>query len=333
MHQKIALFISRTREDPTLKRILFIILLHAITPAIFIIIYMNIGQRQTAVKTYEENLVQIARFASNSFNEEFLLIKSTLVTLSSLPEIRQMAPQHCEEMVSAIIMNNSDSIITALGATDKDGNVICTTLPQAQMTNISDREHFMNAQKTGQFIISDYRIGAITNQPIIVAANPIFDMNNQFSGIVFASINLKSLNKLAENVKLPENFTLTVFDDSGKVVSRYPDLDQWLGFDSSNTSLGQTMLKQSASDGVFTADGLDGTQRIYAYSKIEDSLGKGTLTVTLGTPESEINKIANKNIWRDSGILLAIIFLAVLILSIDLHFILRRLKNPENLTH
>ncbi len=331
MHQKIALFISQTREDPTLKRILFIILLHAITPAIFIIIYMSIGQRQTAVKTYQENLIQIARFASNSFNEEFLLMKSTLVTLASLPEIREMAPQHCTEMVSAIIKNSSHNILTALGATDKEGNVICTTLPQAQITNISDREHFIEAQKTGQFTISNYRIGTITNQPIIVAANPIFDMNNEFSGIVFASIDLKSLNKLAENVKLPQNFTLTVFDDAGIVISRHPNLDKWLGFDSSNTTLGQTMLEQTSSDGVFTADGLDGTQRIYAYSKIEESLGKGTITVTLGTPESEINKIANQNIWRDSVILLAIIFLAVLILSVDLHFIFRRLK-PENHT-
>jgi hypothetical protein len=326
MHQKIALFISQTREDPTLKRILFIILLHAITPAIFIIIYMNIGQRQTAVKTYEENLVQIARFSANSFNEEFLLMKSTLSVIASLPEIRSMNAENCTMIVKSILDSDTNKTYTALGATDKDGNIICTTLDEGTSSNIADREHFQEALQTKQFTIGNFRVGDITKKPIIVAAVPIIDSNDQFSGIVFSSINLKSFNRLAENVKLPPGFTLTVLDDEITIISRYPDFEQWIGFNGIDSTFGKTISAQTTHEGTFSSQGLDEIDRLYAFSEIKETVGHGTLTVAIGAPESEINRIASQNLWKDSIILLVIIFSAVLILSVDLRLLLRRSK-------
>lgn len=51
-----------TKAVITFERILFIILLHAIIPAIFIIIYLRLGQWETAKKTFENNLIQITQF-------------------------------------------------------------------------------------------------------------------------------------------------------------------------------------------------------------------------------------------------------------------------------
>ena len=242
-----------TKFTITIERILFIILLHAIIPSIFIIIYLNLGQREAARKTFENNLVQITQFAAHSFEKEFLKTKAMLQVLSSLPEIRAHNKKACEEISRTLLNADTDQVYTTIGAIDKTGNIYCNPVPLAQKINVSDRDYFQQVSKNQRFTTGGYSIGRLSGSKLIVAAYPIFDKNETFDGMVGAAMDVRWLEKIAEKVKLPPGYTFTTIDQNGIIVARHPYVENLIGTDSKQRALGKAIFSTSQKEGIFTA--------------------------------------------------------------------------------
>lgn len=324
MRDKFYSILSET--NPTFKIILFIIVLHAILPAIFIIIYLNVGKGETAKETYKNNLIQISRFAANSYEREFLKTRSLLLAMSQLEEVSSENKAWCTRFAKSILASEA-KVYSNIGAVSVSGDNFCSALPQLTPINISDRPNFIMARTTKKFVIGNFTISSLNKKAVITVSQPILNENQEFKGITFASIDLAWLDMLAYNVKLPKDYTLTVVDKNGVIISRYPDSKKWLGFESKNTPFGKALFSQTESEGTFSAIGLDRIDRIYAYAKVDENVGEGKVYIVLGAPNSEVVKVANQSIGRDVLILLTVIFSAGAICAFDLHFLIKKMKS------
>ncbi|MFY0518123.1 diguanylate cyclase [Lysinibacillus sp. UGB7] len=62
--------------------------------------------------------------------------------------------------------------------------------------DVNDRKYFQIAKEKKQQYITDILISKVTKQPIIAFASPILDEEHQFNGVVFGTVNLKTIDQL-----------------------------------------------------------------------------------------------------------------------------------------
>ena len=323
MRERVNRFILETKNEPSLKRIFFIVTLHAILPAIFIILVLQFGQREVAIKTYENNLSQIVNFSANAYEEELLKAKNMLILLSNLPCITSQNSEVCTQLLTGLLSDSNNKQYSSLAAADKNGTVYCTSSPRSKGVNLDDREYFSLTKSSERFVVSEVLKGRISGKETIVTSYPVFNQKQEFDGAVLAGIDIDWLGKLAHSVNFPDYYTLTVLDKNGVVIARHPNASTWIGKDVKDTAFGKALFNQQNPEGRFKSIGLDQKKRLHAYTTIEKSIGEGEIYVVLGSPEEESMHVANQTLTRDIVIILLIILSAILICSIDLALIFK----------
>jgi signal transduction histidine kinase len=156
---------------------------------------------------------------------------------------------------------------------------------------------------------------------VLILGYPIIDAAEQLQGVVAASLNLKQLSQLAARARLPEGATLTALDRNGTIIAAYPDPQLWIGRDLAAEPLAQAMLTRS--EGIMEAQGVDGQQRLYAFTRMNEA-GDGGLYVSIGIPARVAFASTHRRLVRNLitlGILTLLMFLATWVGS---HFLVLR---------
>src|SRR5690606_36023731 len=83
----------------------------------------------------------------------------------------------------------------------------------------------------------------------------------------FGMLSLEWVNDLAAQARLPEGATLTLVDEDGTVLVRFPDTKGWLGRRIPTSHFPHPRL-DAAGDHVFHVDGLDGVDRLFAATSL-----------------------------------------------------------------
>jgi len=125
-------------------------------------------------------------------------------------------------------------------------------------------------------------------------------------------------------LSLPTNATITLFDNDGTVLVRYPESMGWVGQTLSNSVLVKTIISKSV--GTVEAPDLDGLTRLFAFTPV-DPTSKNLMYVSVGLSGQDAFKAANQVLVRD---LIALGIVTLLALSaawlVGELFILRHLR-------
>ncbi len=136
-----------------------------------------------------------------------------------------------------------------LGRVDGDGLIRCTALPLAQPVK-PWATWYQEARAQGQ-AVSGYTLEALTGRPVLVLAR------RAGGRVFFASLDLETLDRLAQRLHLPQGAVLAVVDREGRVLFRSLEGRAWRGAQPvQDPALGRT--------GVERLRGLDGEERLYA---------------------------------------------------------------------
>jgi signal transduction histidine kinase len=102
---------------------------------------------------------------------------------------------------------------------------------------------------------------------------------------------------------------ITLWDDQGRLIYRYPDNALWTGKDVSRSAIAAEVLKSKGARALETT-GVDGQPTVYAISDLPgyESLG---LRLAIGTPKAELLKIPNQQLARTLALLVLVFVLAV----------------------
>ncbi|MGL6101419.1 MAG: diguanylate cyclase domain-containing protein [Fusobacteriaceae bacterium] len=95
---------------------------------------------------------------------------------------------------------------------DKDGNTSSSLM--GGLSNLSDREYFIESKKTKKNIVSEIVTSRTTGEKNIVVIHPLLDETNEFDGAVFISSRLNDLVKLKNIYKTEKKGYLTTILDS-----------------------------------------------------------------------------------------------------------------------
>jgi len=188
----------------------------------------------------------------------------------------------------------------AISVIDRTGTVICSSNPELIGHDVSDRAHFKNAMRTGEFVVSDYVFGRRLPGPNIVAMLPQRGADGSVEIIASSVMDVNWIARLGTAITGRPGAVMLLVDGAGTVIARHPDPEMWIGRSFKDHPLIQTMLADS--QGTVTENGLDGVRRIFGFVQLPGT----EVRLAVGLDEREVLQRVNNAMWVSYAYLAAI---------------------------
>ncbi len=279
----------------SLRNLLVLLVLLAVTPALVLILYTASEQRRVAAAHVQDEALRLARIASSQQQRFIEGARQLLIALAKRPDVRHARAGACTAAFADLL--SSYPFYANLGAIRADGTIFCSALPFTYPLSAAHRSYFQRAVATREFAAGDYQIGNITQKATVNFGYPVLDAAGAVQVVVFAALDLAWLNHLAADAQLPADSTLTVIDRHGTILVHYPGAENWVGQPASETGILQTVLAQG--EGVTETRGPDGVDRLVAFTPLSEVPAAGYAYVSIGIPSKTAFANANRTLGRN----------------------------------
>ena len=287
------------------RLVLFVLL--AALPALAIILYSGIEQRQQAVVEAQQSTLRTVR---SLVSQHELLIESTRTTLITWAHLMQFTDEgglKCSDLF-AHFRDTHYPYYSAFYIADLNANILCS-MPQGDLpVDLATCEHYLELVQAEDFVFSEYHLCRNTGKGVISLGYPIRDDQDVKRAVINASIDMAWFNSLANDMDLPGDSTLTVLDRSGIILAHYPDPDTWVGKQMPEYSVGALVLEEveGTAEGVW----VDNIERLYAFIPLRGT--EESVFVMIGIPAAQAFEKSQQTIVRNLLLLSAATLLALL---------------------
>ena len=277
------------RPTLSIRARLLVLAVLAVAPLMFDRIrLLEANRTEHIVDAYNQAMV-LARQRVEAQQEIIVAARAVLQVVARAHAATVKSGETCNRLFSEIAFEvpwlNSLSVIGL------DGRIVCSTFPNAAGLNLSDRDYFQQAVRTGNFVLSDYLVGRLRNGPTVVAALPTRDPDQAVTGVINAAIDLHWIGRLTSVVKEHPGAMAIVVDGKGTLLARHPDSDTWLGRQFPDDPLIKVMLERA--EGTITTTGLDGVRRMFAFCRLSGT----DAHIAVGLDEGEVLGRINNEMW------------------------------------
>jgi len=277
---------GRFRLNSLRSRLMLLVLL-AITPIAIVTVLGGLREREAAIRASEENLKRLTALAAANEAQSIDRARQILVDLVSVPDLMGNTAD-CNALLTNVLDRNEGYV--NFGLIQLDGNVSCSAVPMVHPVNLGDRSHFKRAIAERRFIAGDYIFGRVIRRHTINLTYPVINRNGLVVAVVFAAMDLASLDTFVNDISLPAGSVLETADATGKLLTRRPEPERWFGKRIAAPLL-EAMRRQQANAVVIPGD--DGVERLHAFAHV----GPSTLTdytLTIGIPTDAITRVARE---------------------------------------
>ncbi|MHB8481938.1 MAG: bifunctional diguanylate cyclase/phosphodiesterase [Nitrospiria bacterium] len=287
---------------------LFLLIFMIVLPFLGVIIYTSTKEYKKTEVESKNKVVELVQIAADNQNRLIEGVQQLLAVLSHLPEVKGSDPSACNALFSKLLQQYSS--YANLGISQSNGNIICSGVPFHRKLNMSERTYFRHAIETGRFSTGNFQIGRITGKPTINFGYPLFDQNGKAQKVLFAALDLSWLNQLASRAKLPPGSTLTLMDQTGTILVRYPNPGKWVGKSIPDIPMIKTILSQHK--GIEETTDLDGNLHFLGFTSLVGNQGTGNLSISIGIPKQSVFSEINHMFTLDLAILAVTLILGFL---------------------
>ncbi|MGH7506947.1 MAG: ATP-binding protein [Longimicrobiales bacterium] len=283
---------------------LLLLVLAASMPGFVLLAVDAILRRRAAEENALARASQLVSVITATHESALASTELLLAGLSALPQPGPDEPAACEAFTRKVIA--IDSRLANLGAVSPDGDILCSAHPVPPGTTVAGRRWLEEAVRTRSFVVGEHLVGRIVRRPISVVSHPLV-RGDSVTAVLFASIDLGASTRLAARSALPAATTLTIIDETGFVLARYPDPTPWVGRRFADEPLVRAMR---AGAGTIEERGIDGVPRFYAFEPLAGT-GANRAGVAVGIPRAVALAEANGALLRSVVGLLTAALLAL----------------------
>ena len=119
--------------------------------------------------------------------------------------------------------------LTNLWTARADGSVPCSDDPAGLQLNMSGRRYFRDALASSDFVVSNYVVGRLSGRPVLATALAFGTDRGEGGGVVFASVDINWLYRLAEDATQGHGIALVLIDGEGTLLAHTPPLPDQVG--------------------------------------------------------------------------------------------------------
>ena len=270
-----------------------------VVPALAAIVYLESVEHREARDRDLGNNLRLARLAAGHYAGSFEGASRLLMTLAGVPQLRGYDPNACSDILRAVLRAHPGYI--NLSEANADGSLFCAGAPM-DSTKIVNATHFAwfeRAMRTRAAALGDVQRSAATGKNAIGVALPLLDSTGKVVRIIVAAMGVDELSRSVPTADLPANSTLTLFDQSGTIIGRFPEPEKYVGKPIPDPRVLRQIdagARQVLSDHV----GVDGVRRLFVTLPLAVPVA-GQLYVGLGVQHgvafAETDRIFSRFIW------------------------------------
>ena len=253
-----------------------------------------------------------ARTVADHHDQLAAATEALLIALSRTDEVRSpLRRAECQALLQQLVSEHGE--YGALGVTDASGRVVCSTLADALGTDLGDRRYVREALERRTFSGGDYQVGRITGRPGIIYGYPVSGDDGRARGVVFAALDLDWLSRWTVRAGVPPGTALLVIDTTGLIAYRYPDNAQYSGR-YLPAGVNAAALAPGVREGIVSALGLDGIERMFAFVAEEQPGGASRYRMVVGIPLSEAYALSYR-IGRRATVFVLVLLTGALVIA------------------
>ena len=263
---------------------LILLVLVAVAPVAGLVVHSAAEQGRAGAERVKADVLRLVRLAGAQEDRLIDGARQLLAALASAPELRSPDRKIAERFLGDIARRNP--AFASLAVAGVDGRILASVLEVPEGVNVSDRSYMKRALATREFAVGDYQMGR-TTVPLasLNLGYPVLGADGAAEFVLIAAIGLNWAADLIRGAELPADSVLTIVDRQGLVLGRYPDPHGMFGKTFPDAPLIRVLL--SAREGSMEVKGLDGVDRLYAFTSLGDPRAP-TAYLSIGYPAEAI---------------------------------------------
>ncbi len=309
---------------------LFLLILLAILPALFLVVYTSIETRNEAKGDAIKAGQRVVGLAAAYHKQHIEATRQLLQTIAQLKEIRPEQAAECQALLTNLLAINP--VYAGIVAIAPDGRPFARAVPPGDHGDVMDygaQTWFRDARDSRKFVVGDYRVDLSARRAALDLAQPVLENGTgRLAAVISVAIDLGWVATMAGKLDLVKGSTLTVVDRTGTILVRYSVPESHHNFVGSRVDpRHQSSGPRPSSDAGWVGAGLDGINRLYTATPLSRSGGVGDAFVIFGVPVEVAYAQANRMLTQNLLFLglVAVLALAAAWIGGDL-FVLRHLR-------
>jgi PAS domain S-box-containing protein len=221
------------------------------------------------VNSAEARAMNLAQMTAHTLERQLADTRNLLGALALRPDVRSLDAAHCDGIFDDF--ERSHAGFAALSTTALDGRSVCSSLAAGGPLGVLATPLGRRAEQ------SPSHIGSAQQEPVsgrwvLPVSHEIVDGAAQPAGLLTAWIDLLHLKPFSASTMkgLPRETLTLVFDDQGRLVSRWQATEQWVGHARADFSPDNGAILARQGFFRFVAP-LDGSERLFAVVPVEGS--------------------------------------------------------------
>ncbi len=183
---------------------LFLMACFVALPALGVLIYSGINQRQTAIN---EARTETRKLADSIVSQQQAVVAASeqlVSALAQLPDIRHHNTARAQAILGDILRLNHQYLNIFIA--DRPGMMWASTVPMKSPFPVEDRRYFANTRASGHFLSSEYIVGHIFGKPTMSFDYPIRNHKGQFDGLNAVNVDLAYNREFLMQAKLHQGW-------------------------------------------------------------------------------------------------------------------------------
>ena len=278
----------------SLRARLLILVCLAVIPALGLILYTAAEQRRVAAEEAQADAQWVAQLIASDQERLIAETRQLLLTLAHLPAVQSDDFSACSALFAKLLQQYPQ--YSNLAVVSPAGDITCSALSNSIPVSLAGHPYIQRAIDERIFSAGNYQVDEISNTPTINFAYPVQDESFRVKSVVVAALDLHWLNQVIGNSQLPDGAALIMIDRNQAILVHYPNPGLWIGQTVPEDSQIRTSLASAPEPKVL--HGLDGVERLYAFSPLRDITDTGFF-IGVGISQDQAFARANRVLARD----------------------------------
>lgn len=298
-----------TTFDPSLRKLLWAVVLAALLPIAGLIIHDYRQERMRALEQVEQHarlLLGSMRIEEEAARRQ---AQQLLASMARSNDLQQLDPKSCSGIAQRL--QQSVDTFANIGAVLPDGEVFCSAVPGRGPVNVADRHWFQDSLSATGLSAGEFVVGRMSGQPAVVFGYPLRAADGKLRAVLFASTNIAWFDRLIRTFDLPTGWNALLLSADGRVVSHFPDPERWRGAQLTAPAIEQLRAALQVGTGQLTMPWLDGSTRSFFIAPV--ALAGNALHASVSIPVEEVLQALDRHLGMRIGLLGLAALLSLLI--------------------
>lgn len=298
----------RPRLPGSLRARLLALIAACFIPSLVLFAVLTNDVRHQDVAKAQLNALRLTKLINAQIDRVIEGMASIMRVAALSRDVTSGSAAECSAYLGAV--NAATPGLVNLVKVDRGGSFACSgrPLPPGVQPSYAAEPFFQDALASRSLTVSGYRLGTVSRAPQITAVLPVLDGNGSVSFAISAGLSLDWLSGQFANLSLPPGTVVSVVDQAGTLLARYPDPQSWVGRPLANSAAIQPLLV--ANDGVGNVADATGRGHLYGFTRLGSAASGAWVIVDI--PAKVAFATATKLAWS-TGLATACAALLVLL--------------------